>query len=382
MKNYTMTNIQGALTMKHKSNMTLGLLCIKVIALATLVTGCSDSLLRNPIDPNNNVFWTLEADHGALLMGTGADHNSIQLRPVVRDAKGNVIDIDTLERLNRVEWESSDSMAVVVSQSGLVTARKAVTRVDLYLTVSIGEVTRADTIWVSVNEEAQSQPIKIYEILAPPPGTSPYLPVSSFIQLSVKASDVNGININNMPVKFKVKNSLVAKFQTNNTSRIVGARPDDSTMVYAYSTAFGVALTDSIMVRTGWPLVSLFTVFEAFSRVEPDGKISFSGRTVERKGGPGSTFSWMNNTGYHPQNAYGFKDYTGVRMDVIFDDPDVALAFLPGFPGIFGEFGDAYKVPFDTTGTVLAVRQFVKPGEHMYTVLPFNIRGKIIISER
>lgn len=347
------------------------------------VLACSDYTPVSPTPQTDEFYWAVKVDHPAVLLSMTPPTNTLQLHATPYSVYGDSLVVDSLVTPSRVVWESADTLTVHVSQTGVLTALKTTTRVNVYATLTVGDITRRDTIWVGVTATAPSD---LDSLVLFVPSQAKTVPAGGSLPLSVRARLQNGNLISGVPVRYYVNNRWLATFKTT-TGLLYGIMPDDSVTVTAVTTVYGATRRDSLFLYTGWPIRSVVPVFTIAAQAAPNNTIVYTPKIMELKGGPGSSFSWINQSGFSPKNALGASHSGGMKFDIIFDHPELAGAFLPGLPpsSPFGQSGNILQVAFDTTGadgSLSAWRKFTEPGDHYYTVQPLGVRGKVSISAR
>ncbi len=352
------------------------------IAIGASVIACSDYAVVSPTLHTDEFYWALKVDHPAVLLSMTAPTNTLQLHATPYTIHGDTLVVDSLVTPPSIVWESSDTMAVHVSPTGVLTARKTVTRVNVYATMTVDDITRRDTVWVGVTATA---PSVLDSFVLFVPSQANVVPAGGSLSLSVRARLQNGSLVSGVPVRYYVDNRWLATFKTT-VGLLYGIVPDDSVNVTAVTTVYGETRRESLFLYTGWPVRLITPIFTLIAEAAPNNSIVYTPRSVDLKGGPGSTFTWVNQSGSAPKNAVGAPYSGGMKFDIIFDHPEQAGAFLPSLPpsSPYGQSGNILQLPFDTSGgkILLALRKFTVPGDHYYTMQPLGIRGKVSISER
>jgi hypothetical protein len=348
------------------------------IVMAMSVNACSDYRLVEPPKDRDAVYWELKADHRAVLLSMLSPYDTLQLTATPWNVNGDELSLDTLHESARVIWESADTSAVRVSQTGVLTAKKIATRVNVYATLSVGDITRRDTIWVGVTSTTPSSLDSL--VLYVPTGANT-VPASGTLELAVRARLVNGQLLTGVPVSYRASHRWLADFKGSN-GLLYGLIPDDSVYAYATTTVYGVTRRDSLFLYTGLPLRAIAQVFVLEAKVSNNRDLIYVPKMIDPPSGPGSSFRWWNNSITPPSNAIGFPP-GGMKVDIIFDRPELAEAFLPFAPPPYNQTGNILQLPYDlTAGSIVAYRKFTQPGEHWYTVQPLGVRGKITIGTR
>lgn len=352
------------------------------IIICASAIACSDYAVVSPTLQTDEFYWAIKVDHPAVLLSMTAPTNTLQLHATPYTIHGDTLVVDSLITPSHIVWESSDTMTVHVSQAGILTARKTATRVNVYATLTVGDITRRDTVWVGVTATA---PSALDSFVLFVPSKASVVPAGGSLSLSVRARLENGSLVSGVPVRYYVNNRWLATFKTT-VGLLYGIVPDDSVTVTAVTTVYGETRRDSLFLYTGWPVRLLTPIFTLLAEAAPNNSIVYTPRSIELKGGPGSTFTWANQSGAAPKNALGAPYSGGMKFDIIFDHPEAAGPFNSALPpsSPFGQSGNILQLPFDTAGgkILLAYRKFTAPGDHYYTMQPLGIRGKVSISER
>lgn len=348
-----------------------------VAGLIASVLGCYDYAVIQPTTRTDEFYWELKADHRAVLLSMTPPYNSLQLTAKPYNVEGGEIAIDTLPEAPQTVWESADTSAVRVSQTGLITAAKVASRINVYVTMKIGDVTHLDTIWVGVTPTAPST-LDSFVVSAPVGKNT--VAAGRTLTLSVRAKLANAQLVTGVPVSYRVNNRWLADFK-GAPGVLSGLVPDDSIVVYATTTVYGVTRRDSVFLFTGFPLQIFAKVMILEAQVSKSRDIVYIPRMMDPPSGPGSSFAWYNNSGVAPKNAVGFPA-GGTIVDIIFDHPEFAEAYFPLSPSpYYNQAGNILNLSY-TTGSNAMFRKFTQPGEHWYTVEPMGVRGKITIGTR
>lgn len=352
------------------------------IGVGTSVLACSDYAVVSPTPQTDQLYWAAKVDHPAVLLSMTPPENTLQLRVTPYTIYGDSLTLDSLTPV-RVAWESTDTSAVLVSQTGVLTARKVATRVNVYATLTVGDVLRRDTVWVGVTATV---PSTLDSLVLFVPSEENTVPAGGVLPLAVRARLQNGDQVSGVPVRYTVNKPSFATFKTT-SGLLYGLVPDDSVTVTAVTTVYGETRRDSLFLYTGWPVWQVAPVFSLFAQAGTNHTIVYTPKVIDLKGAPGSSFSWANLSGYSPANALGGRYSGGIKFDIIFDHPEVAGAFFSGFPPSdpFGQSGNILQVAFDTSGAdgmLSGFRKFTELGDHYYTVQPLGIRGKVSIAVR
>ncbi len=346
-----------------------------LVSLCTPLLGCYDYTVIHPTTEPDGLYWELRTDHRAVLLSKTPPYNTLQLTATPYNLNGDPLALDTL-RVSPVVWESSDTTAVKVSQTGVISAEKVTTRVNVYATMAVGKLTRRDTIWVGVTATA---PSALDSLVVFDPTATNIVAAGGTLALAARARLENGALVTGVPVSYRVSNRWLADFK-GSLGVLSGIVPLDSVYVSATTTVYGVTRRDSLRIYTGYPQRFFVTVFALDAVVSKARKVEYVPRFIDQGSAPGSMLVWHNASGFPPKNAVGYPP-GGMLVDIIFDRPEFAEAPMGEPP--FNQSGNILQLPYDTTGSSrVALRKFTQPGEHWYTVEPLGVRGKVTIGER
>ncbi len=346
------------------------------VSLCTPLLGCYDYTVIRPTTEPEALYWELKANHRAVLLSKTEPYNTLQLTAIPVNLNGEPLALDSLQA-SPVMWESSDTTTVKVTQAGVISAEKVTTRVNVYATMTVGELTRKDTIWVGVTATA---PSTLDSLVLYVPTAKNVVAAGGALTLATRARLANGSLVSGVPVSYRVSNRWLADFK-GSLGVLSGLVPDDSIYAYATTTVYGVTLRDSVFLYTGLPLRILVKAMFIEAQVSNSRELTYFVRVAAPPSGPGSSFQWTNFSGLPPKNATGFPA-GGINVDIIFDHPEFAEAYLPLSPSpLFNQAGNILQLPFEGVA-VAAIRKFTRPGEYWFTVEPLGVRGKITIGER
>lgn len=352
---------------------------IMAAGLSVSVLGCYDYDVIHPTTQKDEFYWELKADHRAVLLSMTQPYNSLQLTVKPYNVEGGELSLDTLHEAPQTIWESADTLAVRVSQAGMITAEKVASRVNVYATMTIGDVTHRDTIWVGVTPTASST-LDSFVVSAPVGKNT--VAAGGILALSARAKLANGQILEGVPVSYRSSNRWLADFK-GAPGVLSGIAPVDSIYAYGTTTVYGVTRRDSVFLYTGLPLRVLTRVMTLEAQVSNNRKLIYVPRIMDPPSAPGSSFLWNNNSGVAPKNAVGFPA-GGIVVDIIFDHPEFAEAYLPGNPmPLWGSSGNILQLHYDAeAGSTVAYRKFNQPGEYWYTIEPLGVRGKVTVGTR
>ncbi len=362
------------------------------LVLALLLCACSDEIVA-PVAPPTAAYWELRLNHHAILLSLRPPHNSLQLMATPYTSTGDIwrsalsdAHTDSLLAQSPTEFTSRDSTKVLVSSTGVITARSEQEGfVYVVATRSIQGLTHTDSALVRVRDVV-SPPVLDTFRMRPPDGDSAKDAVAGLFQGSKRMiftiKDRSGTVIDNVPVYLASSNAPVADVLNGNrfaTAKSVKAIRPGQTMLQAETWIFGVARRDSLIFAVGYPIKAVPFLGGAQS-IDPGGVLFKSMYDF----GPGAIVDWTNNTGVRGAAAArsGGVPMNGVPVDLVFDDSLNVLPAINSWQNSGG--GNIRGLPGDTMpGSVnIQYRRFLKPGIYTYTVLPFKTTGKIVIHEQ
>lgn len=364
---------------------------IVAVILVMLVNACGDVdpyAPHAPITDPAKLFMRVTIDHSAINMSTGAPYNTLQLTATPLDAKGHA-----MSGLPQATFTSSDTSSVWVSPEGLLTARNATTDVTIIAEIDAGgNVRHTDTAYVNVTSDPNPPQLATFSIDPVPPDSNkwnsvPFMALTPALflklfagmetmpELKLRALDVNGNEISGLAVEFESLTPNVLDVDRGGhfwsaTRRAVNAPELTGQATFVVrTTAYGVALADTATFTILPPLVQGVTYHSLNGPDYPVLNFNPSEVTIRRNG----FVFWMN--------------YSATQLDVVFDDPAVALPAQPlcdafGGAGPFCESGniEAFGSPeLNFEFTWIRGRQFTQPGTYRFHNTETGFEGRIIV---
>lgn len=351
-----------------------------VLPFMLAVAGCAEVLPHRPISDLSETYVEVRIDIPAAQITLQPPHNKLKLSVTPFNGRGLPLADEAKLEMQPVQWMSTDTSAAVISSDGSVTSKKVTNRVEMIARLKIGDITHYDTAWIRILDVVNPDPIDELKITV----SNPIVRTGGSLTLGTQGVDEAGKPMTGIPVKYTSSNKDVALFR-GGLGVLRGLVPDDSVLITVESMIYGKEVKDSMVIITGWPIRVLHKVFAIEQTIGSPGKIEFSPRSINLKGGPGSSFTWQNTSGFAPKNGRGVAALDGVTIDVIFDDPEAAESVFPGLPSPLGDGGNIIGLLSDTTLAVTlrnGMRVFRKPGVYHYTIEPLGYKGFITISER
>lgn len=341
--------------------------------------GCSDDGLAPETEDQSALYWDLRVTPGAILIDTVGPYSTLQLTAVAYAADGSIMAVS--DTSVSTVWTSSDSSKAYVSQAGLITGLVETENVTVYASRRIGKQTRKDSAIIRVKHDANPPVIKTFSIAPQDSLKRASLSLMPY-DFPVTALDASNNPVTGFPIRWFTSNPNVAKPSPWGGLEMPSV---GNVQVSAKAWVYGASLADSFDLEVGWPIWVFWQGTEVKQFVAQSGAVIFIPleRTIGL--GPGGMLPFTNNSGRGPSNVNGVKAIAGKTIDIIFDDPSVALA-TGGFPGdTSGIAGNILGLTSDTTAAESARtqwRRFLKPGIHFYTIQPFGVRGSIHIHEK
>lgn len=334
-----------------------GLLAIVLSGAAIAAIACGGDNGAAPVSDLVRSFWAVRLNAHAINLALTAPYDTVQLT-----ATPVTVDGTPLSGVGQIQYSAGDS-SLTVSASGLVTAHYTTNSTFLIATLTVGNLTLADTAVVQVTATAPSSSLATFSI-------HPVAPDSAKAAVNVpKTATVTVFGNGDVPFPpvvayFTSSDPTIATIDRT-TGAITGTRIGDVTIL-ATTYAYGVARSDSITFHVGAPLQAIIQV-KSHTPIGTDSTILyFSPASIVV--GVGAEVDWGNSL---PQ-----------PIDVTFDHPENVAA--QGFFGVFPPTGsgniDAWAFP--PGGSFLDVyraRGFHVAGTYAYHSTLTGASGTIIV---
>ncbi len=317
----------------------------------------------------------------AVQLSPVAPNNTLQLTATSYTPSGSVLIPPDGETLSPVQWFSTDSSKVKVTADGLVTAIDATTGVvRVIASRQVNNVTKADTCQIRVLLEPAS---RVFERLSILPLDSSRMAANTNKVLPVFAIDTADAQMNGVVAYFTTSDTAVAKITSvwsvgaATTSVTIGARKVGKALVTATTWIYGVERTDTFTMNVGYPILTAVSIQRD---LQPDGSLLARIPGTASDIGIGGEVRFANATGRAP-NTSNPVGYMGIPIDVVFDDPSVALPSMmagqnTGGGNILAISGDTVT---STSATRILYRRFTRVGIHRYTVRPLGLTGAVTV---
>lgn len=341
------------------------------------VLGCrTDSSFAPAADPNT-LFWALRLDQHAVQLSLTAPVNTIQLTATSYTPFGTEWTPVAGDTAPATQWYSTDSSKVLVSSTGLVTAKAVTTSAIRVIAIRrIHNVTQADTSQVRVVDEPTPRTLQSVSI-APTDSAKVAMTVNK--PVTVHATDTNGNLMNGVVAYVTVSDTMIAKPQiawssgTTTTTVTIQGRQPGTTLVTAVASVYGVVKTDTFTLTVGYAITGNVIISD---QRQSNGSFSWVGYNLTQTVGPGAIISWTNRTAMD-------SGAVGQPIDVIFDTPDGVAAALPDNTHPNPGSGNMTAIPADTgatdTPTRIRYRRFLTPGTYPFHIPQYNISGTVIV---
>jgi plastocyanin len=322
-------------------------------AMLFTVAGCGDS--TSVLPPAESVYAKLTLNYHAInlaVTGTGAE-KTVQLQVAAMTGEGDALDIPA----GAVTFHSDDPNVVSVDSNGVLTAVGEGYLIGVSAQFRVGDVTHADTAWVTVAQSPPS-PAMVKFTMHPLDGDSARRALDiTDAWLPTFGEDANGDPIE----QWMVDN--MAQWYTSSDYAIASPYPQygwltfykPGTVTFTVTGYFyGRVLTDSLTYTVTEPLHGWVYVVTHDPDKADSAYFTPPSITIMR----GGVISWTNKS---KQPA-----------DVTFPDPSAATE-APDETGT----GNIVALPSDSSN--VASRTFAQPGTYTYTHGASGATGTIIV---
>lgn len=331
--------------------------------------GCSGDGLTpaSPItDPGavRDVLWGLRLNHRAALLSTEAPYDTLTISATPVNIAG-----EPMTGLGAPIYTSSAPELLTIGSDGVIRARDVGSRVSVIASLSIGNITRKDTLFVDIVDLATPPVLTTFSAHPVPPDSAKVSLTPFFTNpLQGRATDENG-NPMTVPVYYASSDPTTLSIDRS-TGELGTDRKIGQVSLYASTIAFGVAKTDTVPFRVG------LGVSASFSLITRD---YLSGPTLlleptEVRVPVGGLLRFFN-TAKIP------------GLDIIFTDPEKVLERSLSLPpnGCFfvPDCGRGNIIGLDTTSWFGifpdAERAIYVPGVYGFTIPQVGLSGRIVV---
>jgi len=307
---------------------------------------------------SGRLYASLVLDHHAIALSMTAPSNTIQLAAAALNAQGQPLD-----GAGHATFSLSDTGSVTITSDGVLTATAPATGVQVIATLTDGNLTHKDTAYVNVNDVTPPPVLASFSIQPLPGDSAKTAALDAFglfglKQILPQAADASATPIDGIPVFFSTADPTVATVDPA-TGIVTGIRPG-TVKIRASTTAYGVSMSDSLVLTITPPLIGLVAANPFTPAGSTTPVLRWEPGTIEVSAGATVLF---------------FTQTPNRELDVVFDDPaDVAES--PLAPSGSGNI-PPFSAP-DENGIFVA-RMFPVPGSYNYHSTTFDTQGTIIV---
>lgn len=323
-------------------------LALLAVALPAVALACGDDPVAPlPSGDSAQFYWSLGLHHHAITLSTAAPFDTITLVAIPRTSRG-----EALADLPTPTFTSGDQDRLQVDADGVVHALRTGDDIEVIATLTVGNVTHADTARVKITADTAPPTLVALSIQPEAGDSAKYALSTGFFAigkiLAARPTTSSGDVLFGVPVRYESLDYTVATIDPW-TGAITAVRTGPVTFV-ASTTVYGITRADTLPFTIGLPLVGIVNV-------RPEAGAAgtvFSPSTTTV--GVGGTVIWMN-----PNDRL---------TDVTFDDPTNVLQddMMCAILGVCGNgqidaFGSAEN---QAPATIMRARRFPLPGDYSY----------------
>lgn len=263
--------------------------------LLGLLLACgSDLVAPKPAPDPSRLYWALTLDHRAVNLSTTAPYDTLQLTATPRTALG-----DALPESASVVFASTNPVYVQVSPTGLLTGVASGSQTQVVATLTLGNVTHADTATVNVTADSAPPVLATFSIHPIPPDSAKRGATPFPYFWPVYAADTAGNPIPNLATACTSSDPTVA--QVPPSCGLIFTEHPGHVVITASTTAWGVTKADTLDFTVGeWLFAGILVT---------QGAGSLRAATI----GIGGTVYWFNETSQTIDVT--FSDTTNVAED-------------------------------------------------------------------
>jgi len=221
--------------------------------LAGLLVGCgSDVVAPTPAPDPSQLFWGVTLDHRAVTLSTIAPYDTIQLTATPRTALGTAFPGSPT-----VVFSSTNLLDVQVSPTGLVRGLAPGDGTTVIATVTVGNVTHADTAIVNVTATPTPPVLGRFSIHPIPPDSAKRGATLFPYPWSVDAVDTSGNPIPDLAAACTSSDPTVLTVVPG--CGLIFAESPGHVVITASATAYGVTKADTLDFTVGeWLFAAVF----------------------------------------------------------------------------------------------------------------------------
>jgi hypothetical protein len=335
------------------------------LVLGGFTLACSDKADFSQARDAHHFFARLALTPHAVNMATVAPYDTVQLH-------ADALAQDNTPIVGPVNFTSSDSNSVVVSPTGLLTAKGVTSSTIIRASFTYDGITRIDSTIVTVTNAVLPSPLQRLVIVVNP-GDSAKVSAGSLSGRNKKSFRVapietSGDTASSLLFAVWSSDTTTAKVTRSNMTIAITAVKPGRVMLHVSTLAYGVVQYDSLAFVVGWPLSYMARIYSRFATGTRDRIFDFNPGTFTI--GVGGSALWANTTDTIP-------------IDIVFDQPEAAHA-LTGTEALYGGTGTGNVPPFsskDKFGIVPGIvgRSFNQPGRYPYHSTLYGTGGVIIV---
>ena len=231
--------------------------------LAGLLVGCgSDPVAPAPTPDPSQLFWSVILDHRAVTLSTVAPYDTIQLTATPRTASGTAFSGSP-----SVVFTSTNPLDVQVSPTGLVRGLAPGDGTTVIATVTVGNVTHADTAIVNVTATPTPPVLGRFSIHPIPPDSAKRGATLFPYPWPVDAADTSGNPIPDLATACMSSDPSILRVDPG-CGLIVAQSPGHAVMI-ASATAYGVTKADTLDFTVGEWLLAAVEITQGAGSLRP-----------------------------------------------------------------------------------------------------------------
>lgn len=332
---------------------------VAVLLCTAAVSGCGADYASAaaPVD-RSQLLASVVLDHHAIVISTAAPWNTIHLAATPTNPDGV-----PLAGLAGATYSLSDSGSVTITPNGQLTALAPSSGVRVVASISDGNVTRTDSAFVYVTDTPAPPTLATFSIQPLPGDSAKMAPADPFglygqKQMVVQATAEGGAPIDALPAYFTTSDQSVATVDP--AAGLVFAIRPGTVVIHASTTAYGVSMTDSLVLTVIPPLIGGVALVERTPVGSTTPVLAFDPDRIVVS--VGATVLFANNS---------IRESTGI----VFDDP-ANVAESPLLPTGAGDIPPFHA---DENGSGLVTRAFFTPGTYTFHSTTFDTHGTIVV---
>jgi hypothetical protein len=238
---------------------------VTLAATTMLFSACNGVVADTAAPPSlasDGTFWAVRLSDRAVNLSVAAPTNTMQITATPVDVEGHpLVGVTAHPTFQSLGGE------VTVSPTGLITGVAPVTGLRVAARLTVGNVTRIDTVIVNVTSTAPTSIPAVLSIAPIAPDSAKWS--FNLIDKSIIPRDEHGDPLAGLAVAYTASNDAVAFMNPGtNFDPVFGvihvglfhAVAPGTTRVAASTYAYGVRLSDTVTYTVGWPTFQLINV--------------------------------------------------------------------------------------------------------------------------